>query len=458
MPWAKFDDRFNQHPKVIAAGPLAIALHMRAIVYSAQYLTDGVIRRRTLRHIIDWGDDEDDFGGRPPSNIALAKRLVNAALWEEAGDGEGWVIHDYLDYNPSREDAERLKAARTEAGRKGGRSKGSPEASAQALALAKAQASALASAKHGLSKVPVVASGRLGGKRTGTHRHTKVDGATAPDPLTAVWAAQNVPMGRPPAKPSENVENVPCLPDPAQASAQASAKQVLGTCLPFASDMSEAKRKPVPVPEPVPPIPSVRSNTPSEPASSPGPRAVPAKKEGNGPAVMLPLVAGHYTVSHHEADELAAVYPGVDVPGALVAMRRWCLANPRRRKTEHGIQRFISGWLAREVEKGSQGYLDGRGPITPTPGGHLGDAWAEVLRLATNSSGEHSDPVARETIRMMGGGQALGRMQAKELQVHGRRTFMELYPKAAQKLGEEGSICPHGPSSDEIGGAVGGAS
>ena len=120
MPWAKFDDKFIGHPKVLGAGPLAVALHMRAIIYSALHLTDGVIRRRQLNHICCWDDDADDFHGDPPRNLELVKRLVNAGLWDEAPDGEGWCIHDYLDWNPSRAEAKALSEVRAEAGRKAG--------------------------------------------------------------------------------------------------------------------------------------------------------------------------------------------------------------------------------------------------------------------------------------------------------------------------------------------------
>lgn len=58
------------------------------------------------------------------------------------------------------------------------------------------------------------------------------------------------------------------------------------------------------------------------------------------------------------------------------------------------------------------------------------DAWPEVLRLASRSSGEHSDPVAREAIRLMGGGPRLGRMQSAELEGWGRREFMRCYDEA----------------------------
>ncbi len=46
------------------------------------------------------------------------------------------------------------------------------------------------------------------------------------------------------------------------------------------------------------------------------------------------------------------LYPAVDIEQALRDMAGWCLANPTRRKTRTGINRFINGWLAREQNRG----------------------------------------------------------------------------------------------------------
>lgn len=55
------------------------------------------------------------------------------------------------------------------------------------------------------------------------------------------------------------------------------------------------------------------------------------------------------------------------------------------------------------------------------------EAWPELVRLARRSSGDHSNPVAREAIRRMGGGCALGQMRSDELHVWGRKQFREHY-------------------------------
>lgn len=60
------------------------------------------------------------------------------------------------------------------------------------------------------------------------------------------------------------------------------------------------------------------------------------------------------------------------------------------------------------------------------------EAWPEVLRLASKSSGDHSDPIAAEAIRRMGGGAALGRMRSDELAVWGKKEFLGLYQDVAR--------------------------
>jgi hypothetical protein len=49
--------------------------------------------------------------------IAVAE-LVASGVWDEDGQN-GWIIHDFLEYNPSKADAETLAATRSEAGKAG---------------------------------------------------------------------------------------------------------------------------------------------------------------------------------------------------------------------------------------------------------------------------------------------------------------------------------------------------
>lgn len=106
MTWLKVDDRMPEHPKVIGLTDRAFRAHFEALCYCAGVLTDG----------------------RIPLPVAKARRwarsateLVLAGLWEP--DGDAWRIHDYLEHQRSKQDADELSAKRAEAGAKGGKAR-----------------------------------------------------------------------------------------------------------------------------------------------------------------------------------------------------------------------------------------------------------------------------------------------------------------------------------------------
>jgi hypothetical protein len=97
MPWFRLDDSFHSHPKVIAAGNEAIGLYVRCGTYAAEHLTDGLVPKDV---VLLYG------------STALADELVRVKLWRRTRGG--WTIHDYLDYNPSREAVENERKNATE--------------------------------------------------------------------------------------------------------------------------------------------------------------------------------------------------------------------------------------------------------------------------------------------------------------------------------------------------------
>ena len=116
MTWAKLDDLFPENEKVSGLNDGAFRLHIHALCYAARNLTDGRISYNARRGL----------GG----TISQISALRDAGLWE-AHEG-GWVIHDYLEYNPSREQVMAQRQKKASAGRKGG------EATAKATAVARA--------------------------------------------------------------------------------------------------------------------------------------------------------------------------------------------------------------------------------------------------------------------------------------------------------------------------------
>jgi hypothetical protein len=108
MPWARLDDNFHAHPKIRKAWRCraAVGLHALALSYAMHYGTEGKLSD-------EWVEDQLPDAGERSDVTAV---LVRAGLWEEAP--EGWLIHDFLVYNPSNADIEARKAADRERKRK----------------------------------------------------------------------------------------------------------------------------------------------------------------------------------------------------------------------------------------------------------------------------------------------------------------------------------------------------
>jgi hypothetical protein len=135
MAWVRLDDAITEHPKVLDAGPLALALHVAALCFANRHLTDGFIHRRKVATLFDFSEvaeiEESDLGRLDERRVAawrvdphvLASQLESAGLWEWDDEQGGWQIHDYLEYQPSREqvlaDRAELSAKRADAGRRG---------------------------------------------------------------------------------------------------------------------------------------------------------------------------------------------------------------------------------------------------------------------------------------------------------------------------------------------------
>lgn len=111
MAWVKLDDSMPTHPKVMAAGPQAFALDVAGLCYSARHLTDGFIPNSALPALLP--------GLKTPSKHV--HKLIQVGRWSEVEDG--WIIHDYHDYQPT---SEQVRSDR-EAAKQRMRRKRSPE-------------------------------------------------------------------------------------------------------------------------------------------------------------------------------------------------------------------------------------------------------------------------------------------------------------------------------------------
>lgn len=74
-------------------------------------------------------------------------------------------------------------------------------------------------------------------------------------------------------------------------------------------------------------------------------------QEGNL-IISLQLNTGEeYPVYENQVKQWEEIYPGINVNDQLRAMKGWCIANPTKRKTRSGINRFINNWLSKEQNK-----------------------------------------------------------------------------------------------------------
>lgn len=90
MPWFKIDDSLWGHPKWLTASSSARALWVTAGSWCMAQVQDGKVPSIVLPML----------GGKPKD----AAELVAVGLWEVQEDG--WLFHDWHDYQPTREQIE----------------------------------------------------------------------------------------------------------------------------------------------------------------------------------------------------------------------------------------------------------------------------------------------------------------------------------------------------------------
>lgn len=99
MAWVRLDTGFTRHPKVLELTDKQFRAHVAAMCWVAENGTDGFIPKRALAAISE-------------GCSRACSALVRAGVWDEA-DG-GFRIHDWTDYNITREAAEARNQASRE--------------------------------------------------------------------------------------------------------------------------------------------------------------------------------------------------------------------------------------------------------------------------------------------------------------------------------------------------------
>lgn len=189
MPWVRIDDTLHDHPKVYRL-PASLRLHclgawVLAICYASRHLTDGEVPVAWLR-----------AEGATTRQIAA---LVSAGFLDKTdGDGVVWV-HNFLDYNPSREQVEArredTRLARVAAGRIGGKR------SAEQRATAKQTRKQEASTGQANGKANPQANGKQNAKQTEQQNPSPVPSPTRTPSLGSTATSGAVARAREEAAP-----------------------------------------------------------------------------------------------------------------------------------------------------------------------------------------------------------------------------------------------------------------
>jgi hypothetical protein len=100
VTWVRIDDHFPDHPKLQKVSDAAGWMFVCGLCYCARLRTDGQIAAGKVKTLT-----------RAHRSGVLAGELVDAGLWESNDDG--FVVHDYLVYQPSAEDLEARRSRAT---------------------------------------------------------------------------------------------------------------------------------------------------------------------------------------------------------------------------------------------------------------------------------------------------------------------------------------------------------
>lgn len=181
MAWARLDDRWHDHPKVIAAGLDGAGLFAMCLTWAHSVRrtspTPGVVPDAVISR----------FAGRKAAQ--LTSRLRSVGLFDDRTEA-GWPIHDFADYLP-RYDTEQARAAGSRGGRAraANRKQTAKQTASQPLGGTEADYVAKASTRASARRNPVPVPSEV--LRTSGDADAPPAGASGPEPtaqtLLAGW-------------------------------------------------------------------------------------------------------------------------------------------------------------------------------------------------------------------------------------------------------------------------------
>jgi hypothetical protein len=108
MPWVRYDDQYPIHRKVAGLSDAAFRLNTAAIFWSARNGTDGFVPEEDLDQVCAQVRDPARFAAECVKRRTwhLAAHACTSENCPEPREGPGWIIHDYLEYQPTKDEAE----------------------------------------------------------------------------------------------------------------------------------------------------------------------------------------------------------------------------------------------------------------------------------------------------------------------------------------------------------------
>lgn len=123
MAWVRYDDQYPIHRKVAGLSDAAFRLHTAAIFWCARNGTDGFVPKEDL--------DQVCAQVRAPARFAaecvirrtwhLADEECSSENCPPSREDRGWRIHDYLEYQPTKDESEAARQKQLEQKSSGGR-------------------------------------------------------------------------------------------------------------------------------------------------------------------------------------------------------------------------------------------------------------------------------------------------------------------------------------------------
>lgn len=163
MTWVKLDDQFPIHRKIAALSDPAFRLHCAALAWCARNLTDGFVSTSELAQVCAQVRAPEKFAAELvilrvwhlqdepcPSEHCLAPHTHA----ENGSPVQGWVIHDYLEYQQPRSKVLRIRKNRAVSGSEGGKKSGETRRRRSQTSGSKNEANAKQVASHSLEPRP----------------------------------------------------------------------------------------------------------------------------------------------------------------------------------------------------------------------------------------------------------------------------------------------------------------